>query len=287
MDNDLYKIIREKLNWDMDKISVEYQNDGLTNRNYVISNGGEKYAVRISVINSGELGINRHAEFSAMKAVSAIGIGPEIVYFSAETGCMITKYINGKKWENKDAGLSENILRIGETIKKVHELPAIPFKFSPYRDIEKRIQIARENNFELPDCLDRLVDTLHAIEHQREKTGEQFVGLCHNDPFPNNFIDSESLRLIDWEFAGMGDVFFDLSCLAMFYTPDQKEQLISCYFGRCDSILLSALRQMGFVVSFWNAMWAVVQTKNDAKNGFGKMAKILFSNMIETLKIES
>ena len=35
---------------------------------------------------------------------------------------------------------------------------------------------------------------------------------CHNDLLTANFIDDGTrIRIVDWEYAGMGDVFFDLA----------------------------------------------------------------------------
>ena len=38
---------------------------------------------------------------------------------------------------------------------------------------------------------------------------------CHNDLLTANFLDDgERLRILDWEYAGMGDRFFDLANFA-------------------------------------------------------------------------
>ena len=62
IDPALQRVVRENVNQDPEDISVEYQNDGLTSRNHVISSGDEKYVVRISSILGGELGIKMQAE---------------------------------------------------------------------------------------------------------------------------------------------------------------------------------------------------------------------------------
>lgn len=284
MNEIMNKLIEDHLKWDLADISIEYQSDGLTNQNYVVAKGNIKYAIRISGTNSSNLGINRYAELASMEAVSEIGIGAEIVYFSTETGNMITKFIDGRKWTNEDVGTTETMKRIAHTLRKVHSLTAIPYEFSPYKDIEDRIQFAIQNHLELPDYLDKLTEKLYAIKEEREQYKQLYIGLCHNDPFPNNFLDDGTVRLIDWEYAGMGDIFFDLSCACVSYSPAMKEDFLRHYFGQCDLDTLKGLEQMSFVVTFWNAMWAVLQTQvNELNDDYKKMAEHMFLQLKQTV----
>lgn len=278
MNEILGHLIKECLNWDISDVDIKYQEDGLTNQNYIITKDNIKYVIRIRGQHSDKLGINWKAELSAMKAASEIGIGAEVIYFSVDTGNMITKYIEGEKWTNEDIASNENMQRIADILKRVHNLPPISYEFSPYQDINDRIQTAINSSLELPEYLGELICKLDVIKQEREKLSKEYFGLCHNDPFPNNFIDDGTVRLIDWEYSGMGDVFFDLSCISMFYSQTQKEELLKCYFGKCDIDKLISLEQLSFVVSFWNAMWAVLQTDlSESNNDYKQMAKLLTS----------
>ena len=57
---------------------------------------------------------------------------------------------------------------------------------------------------------------------------------CHNDLLNANFIDDGTrIRIIDWEYAGMGDPFFDLGNFSINHelTPDEDEILLAAYDG--------------------------------------------------------
>ena len=57
---------------------------------------------------------------------------------------------------------------------------------------------------------------------------------AHNDLLPANFLrDGERMQLIDWEYAGMGDRWFDLGNFAVNNELDdeQEAQLLEAYFG--------------------------------------------------------
>ena len=280
VDERLKNIIEKILLWDSAEVQIEYLKEGFTNQNYFIEKNENKYAVRLCNKAAYVFHVNRNAEYAAMKAAEEIGIGAELVYFSKETGDMITKVIHGKTWNNEDASTKENIARIAHTMKKVHALPPIPYEFSPYQDIEDRIEYAARNYLALPDNLKLFQKKLHGIREQKTSDRNIMIGLCHNDPFPNNFIDDGKLRLIDWEFAGMGDIYFDLACISAFYTQENRVNLLEQYFGRCDSENLEALENQLFVMKFWNAMWAVLQTKHgNAQQSYEAMAEAMFQSM--------
>ena len=57
---------------------------------------------------------------------------------------------------------------------------------------------------------------------------------CHNDLLNANFIDDgERLRIVDWEYAGMGDPFFDLGNFSINHElpPEADEALLRAYDG--------------------------------------------------------
>jgi thiamine kinase-like enzyme len=85
---------------------------------------------------------------------------------------------------------------------------------------------------------------------------------CHNDLLNGNFIDDgSSLRIVDWEYAGMGDVFFDLANFAVNQELDEvrRRALLEAYFGRVPEGAGARLELMRFMSDFREAMWGVVQ----------------------------
>ena len=57
---------------------------------------------------------------------------------------------------------------------------------------------------------------------------------CHNDLLAGNLLlDGEQLCIVDWEYAGMGDRYFDLGNLAVNngLDDDARGRLLEAYFG--------------------------------------------------------
>jgi len=87
---------------------------------------------------------------------------------------------------------------------------------------------------------------------------------CHNDLLPSNFLlDGGRVTILDWEYAGMGDRYFDLGNLSVnnAFTPDDDARLLDAYFGpggatRRRRARLALMRLMS---DYREAMWGVVQ----------------------------
>ena len=86
---------------------------------------------------------------------------------------------------------------------------------------------------------------------------------CHNDLLPANLLhDGEALRIVDWEYAGMGNRYFDLGNLSVNngFNEAGDEWLLECYWGEpCTRRRLATLRLMRIMSDLREAMWGVVQ----------------------------
>ena len=85
--------------------------------------------------------------------------------------------------------------------------------------------------------------------------------LCHNDLLNENFLDDGHLRIIDWEYAGMGDVFFDLANFAVNHqlNDEQDRLLLTLYFSEATPKHLARHKLMKIMSDFREAMWGMVQ----------------------------
>jgi thiamine kinase-like enzyme len=86
---------------------------------------------------------------------------------------------------------------------------------------------------------------------------------CHNDLLSANFLDQRGrLILLDWEYAGMGDVTFDLANFACHHTLDDEQLrfFLECYFGTATDRHVARVRLMEPLSDMREALWGVVQT---------------------------
>ena len=88
---------------------------------------------------------------------------------------------------------------------------------------------------------DWLIERMQAAEqalHIRPLTPRP----CHDDLLNANFLANGQLYVLDWEYAGMGDIFFDLANFSDHHelTDEQDRWLLECYFGEVTASQLGA-----------------------------------------------
>jgi thiamine kinase-like enzyme len=84
---------------------------------------------------------------------------------------------------------------------------------------------------------------------------------CHNDLLNANFITNDHLYVLDWEYAGMGDIFFDLANFSDHHqlTDEQDRWLLKCYFEEVKPSQWAHLKIMKILSDMREATWALVQ----------------------------
>ena len=238
---------------------------GLTNTNYLVVRNGERFVLRISGPNAVPLGIDRAAEARATAAAAAIGIGPEVVHFSATDGLLVTRFIGGLAPSADAMRTSATISRVTDALRRVHEIPltAQTPSYCPFRKAEQWAREAGRRGATFPDDFHRLVERMSAIERNLPSPPPWGLCFCHNDPVRGNIIDDGTIRLIDWEYAGAGDPVFDLAVISMnsrYGGADDRATLAAYFRGDVRSEHLRALHALKLAFDFHMGVWYVLQT---------------------------
>ncbi len=233
---------------------------GITNQNFRVQVGGESFVLRIGGADTALLGIDRRNEYAANVAAARIGIAPEVIHFIEPEGYLVTRFLNARPIPRDDMRKPENIRRVAHVLKQIHALPALPATFSPFRTIEEYTATARRYGVRFPANLDWLMARLREIENAFAR--EPFTPrLCHNDLLNENFLDDGTIRIIDWEYAGMGDVAFDLANFAVHHQLDEEQEqfLLVEYFGEVTARRVARHKLMKIASDMREALWGMVQ----------------------------
>jgi thiamine kinase-like enzyme len=242
--------------WPGQTLALEPLGGGITNRNFKVSVDGEAFVLRVGGKDTELLGIDRRAEYEASLAAASLGIGPEVVGFLEGERCLITRFIAGEPVDVRAPGMLEHV---GEALRRIHGGPRLPARFDAFRVVEAYRTTASRHGVRIPPVVDWAQALADEIERSR---GRAPARPCHNDLLNANFIhDGERLRIVDWEYAGMGDPFFDLANFAVNHELDDDEQreLLAAYGGEVRDRDVATLRVMRFMSDFREAMWGVVQ----------------------------
>ncbi|HEX6582839.1 MAG TPA: choline kinase family protein [Thermoleophilaceae bacterium] len=237
---------------------------GITNRNFRVNFGGTDYVVRLPGKRTQLLGIDREAECIANKAAAELGIAPRVAALLDEPSALVTAFVSGREMKADELREPETIAEVAHNLRQLHDSGTeLPTGFDSFRLVEEYAETGRANGSEPPDGYDTALEAAHRIEKAvRDQPGHEPVP-AHNDLLPANFLrDGDRMQLIDWEYAGMGDRWFDLGNFAVNneLEDDQEAQLLEAYFGEPpDAQRLATLKLFRFMSDFREAMWGVVQ----------------------------
>jgi len=258
--------------WPGKQVSIEPLGGGITNRNFKVGADGEEFVLRIGGTDTELLGIDRAAEHAASRIAAELGLGPEVVAFIEPEGYLVTRFVDG------DVG-KVDVERVGAALRLLHDGPALLGRFDSFRVVETYRVTAREHGVAVPSAYEAAKEFADRIEHRRSSAP---LRPCHNDLLNANFIDDGvRLWLVDWEYAGMGDPFFDLGNFAVNHelTEEGENALLTAY-GSDDG---DALVLMRFMSDFREAMWGIVQLAiSELDFDFGAYAEEHFERLART-----
>jgi thiamine kinase-like enzyme len=240
--------------------TFEVLGGGITNHNAKVRVDGDVLVLRVAGRDTDLLGIDRQAEYEATRAAAAVGVGPEVVAFVEPEGWLVTRFIEGRILAQEELRQPEKLRDVAEALRLVHLGAALPSRFDSFRVVEDYLETTLRRGAQQPEDWEWASGIAARIERMR---AEAPVVPCHNDLLNANFIDDgERLRIVDWEYAGMGDPCFDLANFAVNHEldPAQRSELVAAYSGERSDEDQRAVELMRFMSDFREAMWGVVQT---------------------------
>ncbi|HET7182616.1 MAG TPA: phosphotransferase [Candidatus Limnocylindrales bacterium] len=236
---------------------------GITNRNFLVTLGGarDRFVVRLAGNDTYLLGISREVEHAATVAAAGVGVGPEVVAFIRPEGYLVTRFIEGRPIPEAEMRTPAHLAEAGDALRRIHNGPAIPGLFVPFRIVEAYRALAMSRGVAIPPEY----ELAEAIARRIELaclTSPVELRPCHNDLLNANFIhDGTRLRIVDWEYAGMGDPAFDLGNFSSNHEldADQDAALLAAYAGTVRPEALARITIMRVLSDFREGMWGVLQ----------------------------
>lgn len=231
---------------------------GMTNKSFLFSVKGSKYIFRIPGPGT-DLLINRAQEKVCYDTIAPLGIADEIIYFDGKSGSKITRYYEGSR--NADPKKPDDVARCMRFLRAFHQHKlSVPHEFNLRERIGFYEKLCLEHNGiqfedygEVRARMNELLALLDDINAPKQ--------LSHIDSVCANFLflADDSIRLIDWEYAGMCDPLADISAFAIYsyYDEQQTDRLIDMYFERPVS-KEERIRIYAYValIGFLWALWA-------------------------------
>ena len=277
MNQQIERILNQVPGWNGVEAVVTPLVGGITNQNYRVDIRGETFELRIGGKGTHLLGIDRGRERTCTAIAAQMGIGAEVVHFLASESAevLITRFIVGTSITPETAAQPEMMRRIVDSMHRYHGGPDLPGTFSPFETVRSYYKLALAHGVSFPDTLPQAFTLMTQIEQAvaGDRKGppiHPYTPLaptdqptpCHNDLLASNFIDDgHTIRILDWEYAGMGDRFFDLGNFAVNQSLNQQqcEFLLRYYFGEVRPADVAHLHLMRLGSDLRESFWGFLQ----------------------------
>lgn len=260
------EVAKKVVLWRGQEVKVSQLSGGLTNENFLVEAGGERYVMRVPGRSTELLAIDRENEVHNTKAAATTGIGPRVLEHVPGLDILVLEFIPGSTMSAGSLQSKEMAARMAMSFHRLHESPRFLKDFNMFRLIEQYLAIVEKHEVAIPDGYRDWLPAVGRIENAVAANALPSVP-CHNDLLCENFIDDgTSLRIVDYELSGNNDPCFDLGNTAQEAQFDQglRTALCAAYFGREDPRQLARMNLFALMSDVGWTLWGAIQAKISA-----------------------
>jgi thiamine kinase-like enzyme len=245
---------------------------GMTNRNYRVGTGAGDYVVRVSVRDTGELGIDRDNEHRNSLLAAAAGVGAPVIARVRDPEALVVGFVNGTTLSPADFRDPRRVSVLADLLRRLHAVSSFARDFDMFEVQRRYHSIVIEKGYPLPVDYARYAGRAQAVQDVLARTRER-TAPCHNDLMPGNFIESagpgSTIALVDYEYSGNNDPCYDLgdAINELELGPEQAEQLVTEYHGAVRPQQFARARLWSLMSKYGWSLWGSIRigTTGDAE----------------------
>ena len=214
-------------------VDIKNLKAGMTNKSFLFTINNRAYIFRLPGEGTEKL-INRKQEWEVYTAIKKLTISDEVIFFDEKAGYKITEYF--KDARNTNARNHEDLEISMEVLRKFHQSGLqVGHSFDIDSEISRYLVLCNERNaIRYSDNEETYNKMKHLISIVKNVNVPQV--LCHIDSNPDNYIRlaDGSVRIIDWEYAGMCDPLMDIAMYSIYsyYSKSEMDELLKIYLQR-------------------------------------------------------
>lgn len=277
---------------------------GASNVNLKIVADQGSFALRLCDPDGFRWGVDRAAAIQAQQDAAAMGLAPRIVAAELPSGHYLAEFIEGSQLTPELLRNESHLALVARTWRRLNEGTTSSREFSPFRDARTFIEFADADDAPRPPRLDEMLAALLRVEALFENHPAP-RGFCHSDSVPQNYLQAESgLKLVDFDYAGMGWTAFELGSLCCQAELDdwQTATLLEAYDSGADGGQRARVELMRFVAGIREATWALMAEpylgykttpldgwtyEGHAKRNIGQACQVIDSGAFESYLAEA
>lgn len=174
-------------------------------------------------------GLDRDQEVAVQQILFNHGLAPEVLHYDAVQGLMLQAFIETPDLSHDSKAMGTKIQRLGEISAHIHRLPVDV----PVWSLRSRVQRYCDNLAQYePERARQFQKRLQQQRKLLDSFGNNPV-FCHNDLAFHHVFLSQPPQVIDWEYSGLGERYFDLANCIQVNQLERSEQraFINAYEG--------------------------------------------------------
>ena len=254
---------------------------GMSNYTFVVESAGKKYTYRVPG-KFAERFVDRDDEWYNIQQINQLALNNITNYVEVMSGEKLAEYVEGTIMSETDV-VSYNEMSVA-ALKKLHGSNLQLKDYNAFGRLDDYEGYCREMGYTHPEEYHKLRARL---EEMRQVYKQVKLVPCHCDYQPTNLVISgDKLYVLDWEFAGMNDPFYDIACYGN-AGLDKALSLLASYVGHEPTA--DELRRMFFHRAFQCLQWYnvaifkdLVGLSKDLNMDFNQVA-LMFLGMTQEL----
>lgn len=233
---------------------------GASNVNLRVTCGTATYALRLCDPDAVRWAVDRAAAVRAQRDAAAMGLAPDVVRAELPSGHYLAEFVPGVQLTPELLREDRYLTLVARTWRRLNAGSTTARTFSPFDDARTFIEYADADAAARPPRLDEMLAALLRVEALFANRPAP-RGFCHSDSVPQNYLlVGDALKMVDFDYAGMGWTAFELGSLCCQSELDdrQTDTLLRAYDPDADAGQRARVELMRFVAGVREATWAVM-----------------------------
>lgn len=201
-------------------------------------------------------------EFAVLSLMSAEDLAPQPVHADPANGVMLVRFLEGRTLSCEDLQRPRWLEQVAAVLARVHRHRWDARIVEPAAAVRGYLAVL-ENSMTKHQAVMPIRRILAGLSGAFEQ-GSPPV-LCHNDLLSGNIHAGAKLRLLDWEYAGGGDPWYDIATLICYHDldPGARTALVAAY-ARYSGRQIEPARLAGLcgIVDCQTLAWALTRIES-------------------------
>ncbi len=239
---------------------------GMTNRSWRVRFAEPISDVVVQLLapdeSAGQLGIRRDVQRRVEELIRPLNLSPAVLVRSEQPAAVASAFIEAVPLPSNGDDRRRAIVDVAKALRTLHacDVPAGADLLGRLSDGFGSIRWLRAGlEGRSAQATEPFADALEVLGEFERLRGAYRRSLVHSDLSAGNVLVGDRVYLIDWEYAGLGDPWYDLGgfCARNALDDDEERLLIAEYSGAMDDRLLAVMRLYRFLVIVAEALWGL------------------------------